>query len=79
MQTYIDNWELFALMAGAIGLYLMSVNHSIRGLWDRTSTARVVRRAWRVVRGKPVVVVPYGKRRGDKPLFKQRVFVYHDR
>jgi hypothetical protein len=76
VSTYIELWPLFSLALSAIGMYLMGVSHGAKGLWDRTSTARVVRRLWRQLRGKSVVVVPIGSgRRG--PLSK-RSFVYFD-
>ena len=78
MQTYIDSWPLFSLTFGAIGLYLMGVKHGARGLWDRTSTARLLRKTWRRLLGKPVQVLPrhvVTKPNGRAVTIKDRVFV----
>jgi hypothetical protein len=81
VQTYYENWPLIALLFGSVGMYLMGVTHGIRGIWDRTSTARIVRRTWRVLCGKPVQVLPQRimKHRGRAVTIKDRQFVFYDK
>jgi hypothetical protein len=78
VQTYIDSWPLMVMVCCVIGLYLMSVNHTLKGLWVRTSASRLVgqaRRLWRIARGRPVEVVPLGHgRRGG--LSKRHIIRY---
>lgn len=79
IQLNDQTWPLMVLFCCVIGLYLMSTNHTPKGLWVRTSTARLlgrVRRLWRIARGRPVEVVPLGNgRRGE--LSKRHIIKYH--
>ena len=77
MKAYIDLWPLFSMALCAIGMYLMSIHHTVKGMWQRTSTGRVVRKMWRIIRGKPVTVVAIGGS-GRRGLMSKRVSIdYH--
>jgi len=62
-MTYEQFAECLALLLVSIGMYFMGTNHTAHGLWVRSSAGRVyhrARRAWRVLCGKPVVVLSSG-------------------
>jgi len=85
VQTYMNNWPLLVILMCSIGLYLMSVRRSAKGLWARTSTARFVGRARRAVLafiGRPEIVRSSGlpsnvhNYRIDASTRQKRVVIY---